>query len=430
VALVSRTPRRTLVLLTAFVLLPPLTAASCGDQPSGVTVGAAARGTVAEVVEASGAVTARAAATVTAPADGTLASLRAEAGMAVRKGQVVAVIDSPSATQRLDAAQAALDAAAPTAPADFPAARTHTDADAEKAFGDARDVAAKIGDPVLKKALLTQLEAARQQYQAASDAAEAAVTSLQRGVTSVGAAVDALTAAQRMQAQQAYDLAAAAVDALTLRAPVSGTVQLGGTAATPALTDLLNTGGAPATTTLPGVDAAVPEGGFVGAGTAILTIVDTSRLGVTAEVDETDVLLVKTGTAGTVELDAAAGVSYPVTVRAVDLLPTTSARGGVSYKVHLNLTVGKGPAPRPGMSAIVRLRVREADDAVTVPAGAVISSGGRDTVWIVRDGKAAQVPVTLGVQGEDVVQVAGGLTAGDRIVVSGADRVTAGQDVP
>jgi HlyD family secretion protein len=78
------------------------------------------------------------------------------------------------------------------------------------------------------------------------------------------------------------------------------------------------------------------------------------------------------------------------------------------------------------MSAVVRLQVRRATDAITVPVSAVINSDGRDTVWAVRDGHYRQVPVTLGVQGEDVVQVTDGVTSGQRIVVSGADRVHAG----
>jgi multidrug efflux pump subunit AcrA (membrane-fusion protein) len=436
-------------LLVAFVLLPPLTAASCGDEPSGVTLGTAELGTVAEIVEASGSVTARAAATVSSPAEGTLAELRFTAGDQVRKGQVVAVIDSPAAEQRLTQAARALDAASsggvsPSAgTAGFAAARQRTDRRADKAFAEAEDAADKITDPVLKAALLAQLKAAQQQYAAASDAAQAAVSSVQRGVASLGAAVSALGTAQRLQAQQAYDLAEAAVDALTLRAPVSGVVQLGGTAAgsSSSLTDLLAdpaaaaAAGAPAQAPPAGVDSAVPEGAVVGAGTPILTIVDTGKLGLAAEVDETDVLLVAAGGKATAELDAATGATYEAAVSAVDLLPTTSARGGVSYRVRL--TLGKGeyadgraaPTPRPGMSAIVRLQVREADDAVTVPASAIVSADGRDTVWTVRGGKAERVPVTVGVQGEDVVQVVSGVGAGQQIVVAGADQVSPGQTV-
>jgi len=427
-------------------LLLVLSASSCGGGPTGVSIGSAARGTVDEIVEAPGSVTARAAATVSAPSNGTLASLRVEAGDRVTKGEVVAVIDAPDVEAReRSAAQALAEASRAGAPSGgtsgFTTVRRRTDQQAAKAFGEARAAAGKITDPALRAVLLKQVAVAQQQYSAASATAAEAVRSVQRGVASLGQALSSLSAAQRLQAQQAYELAAAAVDALTLRAPVAGVVQLGGpsAASSASLTDLLSAGAAPTAapaagggSALPGVDSAVPQGAFVAAGTPILTIVDVTRLGLTAEVDETDVLLVKPGVAATVELDAATGATYTAKVRAVDLLPTTSARGGVSYKARLDLTGGSysdksvAPTPLPGMSAVVRLQVRRATDAVTVPASAIVNADGRDTVWAVRDGRYQRVPVTLGIQGEDVVQVTAGLDPGQRIVVSGADQVHPG----
>ena len=264
---------------------------------------------------------------------------------------------------------------------------------------------------------------------------------MQRGVAGLGQATNALASAQRLQAEQAYDLADATVDALTLKAPVAGVVQLGGAAAaaTASLGDLLSSGssgaaGAPGGP-LPGVDAAVPIGAVVTAGTPIVTIVDTTQLGLVAEVDETDVLLVADGGPATVELEAVTGASYPAKVRTVDVLPTTSARGGVSYRVRLALSKGRyadgsaAPTPRPGMSAIVRLRVRQAADAVTVPAGAVFSADGRDAVWVVRDGKAERVDVTVGVQGDETIQIVAGVSDGQQIVVGGTDRILPGQQI-
>jgi HlyD family secretion protein len=430
-------------LTAAPVLLLVLASASCDSGPKGVSVGAAGRGTVDEIVEASGAVTARAAATLSAPATGTVASLRVEAGQHVTKGQVVAVIDAPDVEAREKAAAQALDQAdrgggvSVGGTSGFTAARKKTDARARSAFGDARTAAGKISDPALRTALLKQVDAAQKQYSSASDTAGAALRSVQRGVASLGEAVGALSAAQKLQARQAYDLASAAVDALTLKAPVSGVVQLGGPSSggtsSSSLSSLLAGGSAPAAAGPPaGVDTAVPTGAYVAAGTPIATIVDTDRLGLSAEVDETDVLLVKPGGKASVEFDAVTGATYQATVRSIDLLPTTSATGGVSYRVRLDLGKGTGddggaaPTPRPGMSAVVRLRVRQATDAITVPVSAVINSDGKDTVWAVRDGHYQQVPVTIGVQGEDVVQVTGGLTPGQRIVVSGADRVHPG----
>jgi len=185
--------------------------------------------------------------------------------------------------------------------------------------------------------------------------------------------------------------------------------------------------------TLPGVDGSVPAGGRVSAGTPILTLVDTSQLGLLAEVDETDVLLVAPGMSARVELDAATGASYAATVRSVDVLPTQSTRGGVAYRVRLSLGAGQydggrpAPTPRPGMSAVTHLQVRQAAEAVTVPAAAVFTADGRDAVWAVRDGQAEQVPVTVGVQGQDVVQIVSGLSEGQQVVVRGTDQVQTGQ---
>ncbi|MGC4877209.1 efflux RND transporter periplasmic adaptor subunit [Micromonospora sp. DT43] len=449
----STTRPRLLIALTAVAVLTATTAASCGDDQPPVALASAARNPVSEVIDAPATVTARAAATLTAPADGTLASLRVQPGQRVKRGQVLAVVASPSAQARLRQAKEALDAAKRAgrgvSTGNLSSSRRGTDKAAEEAFDAAREAAGKIADPQLRDALLKQVTSAQRQYAAAARSADAAVRAVQRGISGLNSAVGSLSAAQRLQAQQAYDLAKATVAALTLRAPVAGVVQPGGTragsGANGGLAGLLEQAGgagidpsalAPAQGGPPaGVDDAVAVGGQVTAGTPVLTVVDTGQLGLLADVDETDVLLVKAGVSATVELDAVTGASYDATVRSVDVLPTSSAQGGVTYRVRLTLGAGKlaedtpAPTPRPGMNAIVHLRVREADDAVTVPASAVFSADGRDAVWVVRDGKADRAPVTVGVQGSDLVQILNGVQAGDRVVVRGTDQVRDGQEV-
>jgi HlyD family secretion protein len=453
---VRRVPPRPAVLVLAGIATVCLTAASCGDDSSPVALGPTSRATVVEVVDAPASVTARAAATLTAPADGTLAELRVTAGAHVRAGQVLAVVASPDAQKRLKQAREALAAARRSggggAGLDLSGVQRTTNSEANSAFTAARDAAGRIADPAVRRALLAQVAAAQRRYAAAARAAGQAIRAVQRGVASLSSAMSALGAAQRLQAKQAYDLAKSTVDSLTLTAPIGGVVQLGGAAGGgtggKSLTDLLGAataGGLPgaagtgelptagATAPLPGVDGAVPVGGLVTAGTPLLTVVDLGQLGLLAEVDETDVLLVKPGVTASVELDAARGVSYDAKVRSVDVLPTPSARGGVSYRVRLALGAGRypdgrpAPTPRPGMSAVAHLRVRQADDAVTVPAAAVFSADGKDAVWVLRDGKAQRVDVTVGVQGQDLVQIVSGLDDGQQVVVRGTDQVKAGQ---
>ncbi|MGW4465516.1 efflux RND transporter periplasmic adaptor subunit [Micromonospora sp. NPDC004704] len=452
-------------LVVGSVVLVSLGAAACGDEPTPVTLASASRASVAELVDAPASVTARAMATLSAPADGVLTDLRVDPGDTVTAGQILAVVDSPVARSRLEQAGQALDAAKRAGRgaggirrADLKRNQRATDEAAARAFATARDAAGKITEPGLRDAQLAQVRAAEQQYKTAARAADQAVRAAQRGVAQLGAAVGALGTAQRIQAQQAYDLAKSTVDALTLRAPVGGVVQLGGTAddtgPADALTGLLGAagitggaggaGGAGATRGLgplanpavPGVDGAVPVGGRVSAGTPIMTVVDLAQLGLVAEVDETDVLLVAPGLAATVEFDAATGATYDARVHAVDVLPAAGAGAGVSYRVRLALADGRypdgrpAPAPRPGMSAVAHLRVRQADDAVTVPAAAVFSTEGRDNVWLVRSGRAERVPVTVGVEGAELVQILDGVQPGEQLVVRGTDRVRTGQQVP
>lgn len=444
-----------IVLSASSALLLALTAATCDDDTGEITTGEVVRADVAELVVAPATVVARAAATLTAASDGTLAEVMVEPGQEVAAGEVLAVVESPAAQRRLSQAEEALAAAEQavaaggaggTDGADLAASQHATDQAAAVAFEQARLAAANIVDDDLRQALLAQVAAAEQRYAETSAAAREAATAVQQGVASLSTAVAAMGTAQQVQAQQAYDLALATVEALTLRAPFDGVVQLGGTATAPQpageLDQLLSglSGGATGLSGVggagPGTDQPVTAGAAVRAGTALLTIVDLAEPGLVADVDETDVLLVEPGVPAEVELDAAPGVRYDATVTAVDLLPTPSTRGGVAYRVRLDLGSGRwpdgtdAPAPRPGMSAVAHLRVREATATLAVPAAAVLRVDGSDVVWVERDGRAERAEVRLGVQGPDLVQVLTGLRAGERVVVRGADQVVEGQRLP
>lgn len=417
-------------------------------------MGAVGRSTVVEVVEAPASVVARAGAQVTAPATGTVRSLRVHDGQRVRKGQTLLVVDSPSTEAALTRAEAAAAGATTVdlAPIDLSAQTAAADRAARAAFARARNAAEAITDPTLRAQAMARIRRAEAQYQAASARAQALAEQVNQGVASVEDAVASLAETQQLQLQVAVTAARAAVAALTVHAPIAGTVVVGvgvGAGAGTGSTDLsglvgslpdsvasqaaavLGGGGGGGSTT-----GALEVGSPVTAGDPLLTITDVSELSLTAQVDETDVLLVRRGVKADVELDAVPGATYAAVVRNVDLTPTTSTRGGVTYVVRLDLGGGTtlagepAPRPRPGMSAIAGLRVRTARHAVSVPVSAVFRDGAQDAVWRVDDGVAHKTPVVLGAQGEDFVQVLDGVAEGDQVVVSGADRVSEGQSVP
>jgi len=446
--------RAPLVVAAVLAVTPAAAVAACDSSEAGIGTDQVRRATVVEVVDVPASVTARAVATLTTPADATISRIAVEPGRRVRRGAVVAVLDSPAARKRLADARAALAAAGrvgvPAGTVDLSGVQRGLDTAAADAFAAARTAAGKVADAALQDALLAHVDAAQRHYEAVARESRRIQRQVQRGIAGISQAVAALGAAQRAQAQAAYDIARSTVDALTLRAPITGVVQYArpATGGPDPLAGLLDAVGGGATeaaiagsaagssgSSVAGVDDVLAVGDRVGTGDAIVTIVDVSEIGLRGEVDETDVLLVSPGVAADVELDAAPGLRYEATVRSVDLLPTASSRGGVSYRIRLAFAPRTGdaatlPTPRPGMSAVAHLRVRTAENAVSVPAAAVFTSDLGDTVWVVRDGRAQRQRVEIGVQGEDLVEVRAGVAPGERVVVSGTDKVSAGQELP
>jgi HlyD family secretion protein len=444
---------RHLTLIGAVASVLALTVAGCGggsDDPlRAATVG---RATVVETVDAPVVVTARATATVTAPADGTVGQLRVHEGQRVREGQILLRVGSPDAHRRLRLArQADSRAAASARPIGLPvftAGGGQAGAGAERAFAHARLAVQRLPSGAARTQTLSVLRLLQSQYVAARTVTDQAVRQFSAGVRGLSAAIVGMSSAQRGQTGAAVQVARRTVAALTVRAPVAGTVSLSPPAASKSHSSDASqlvaklpaslqgqAGGLVGGAAAPSVDAVLASGRPVRSGQPILTVTDTSTLTLTAQVDETDVLLVKKGIAASATLDAVPDATYVATVTTIDPAPTTSSRGGGSYVVRLSLGSGTmpdgsvAPTPRPGMKGDVKLNVRTARHTVAVPAIATFRAGARDAVWVVKNGVTHRRMVRLGAQGETRVQVVEGLQAGERIVVRGVDGVRDGEPV-
>jgi HlyD family secretion protein len=443
--------------VAAAVCLVAALAACSGEESPDVRTAAVGRTTVTEVVEAPATVAARASATLTAPAGGRVAAVAVRDGQRVRVGQALVRISSPEARRALREAEAAdaqaAQSASPQAPrADLSAQQSQADRAAARAFQAAKDAARALPAGPVRRQALAAVASSRAQYDAAQAQVRDAVRQFNDGVGTLADALGTLTAAQRVQTRAAVAVARRTVESLVVRAPIAGTVDLGraggagaGGADAGALLESLPDdlagqaerllGGAAGGDSSATVEGALAVGTPVSRGELLLRVTDVSTLSLTASVDETDILLVKRGVRADVELDAVPDATYAATVASVDLQPSTGTRGGVSYVVRMSLDAGRtgagevAPVPRPGMSAVASLNVRTVKDTVAVPVAAVFRDGQRDAVWVLAGGGAQLRPVQLGAEGESAVQVVSGLDEGERVVVSGADRVTAGQRI-
>lgn len=434
-----------------------LVAAACsgGDAPA-VTTAVVSTGDVVELVDAPGSVAARATATVTAAAGGTVDGLAVSDGQQVRVGQVLLRLRSPQAQSQLQQAREADDAAAsssgaPTTASGLSSAQRRSRDQALAGFASARKQADAITDPAVRAQAVAALDQAREQYSLLAAQTDQIVRQVDAGLRSVDAAVRSLTDAQRLQTRAAVAAAQSVVDSLLVRAPISGRVSLssgagGGGGGLPAgAAQLLQQGGVDlgAAAGAAGGGSAPTQGATtlavgtpVASGATLATVTDASVLSLTAEVDETDVLQVRPGTRADVSVDAVPAATYAATVRSVDPAPTTGTAGSVSYTARLSLDGGSldgaaAPPPLPGMSAVVSLKVAQAKKVARVPASAVVRGprGGADGVWVVAAGRVRFRPVSVGLRGETLVEVRNGVRPGERVVVKGTDGLDDGQQV-
>jgi membrane fusion protein (multidrug efflux system) len=73
----------------------------------------------------------------------------------------------------------------------------------------------------------------------------------------------------------------------------------------------------------------------------------------------------------------------------------------------------------PGRFVSVLLIIREKNDALQVPTEAIIPELGGEKVFTVVNGRAASVPVTIGMRTPEAVEITRGLQPGDSVVISG-----------
>jgi HlyD family secretion protein len=417
---------------------------------------------VVERVSAPGVVQAAGQADLKAPAPARVERLVVKDGQAVKEGQLVAELSSEQVEDQVRQAQAAVDAAsslggvAPTLPTGAALSAFQQVQSQVTATSAAVIAALRSALPLVPRAQRARLEAridraqvrVAQLQRQADQAAEQAAAATAAQADSLQRSLQAATAAQRSQAELALELARDQQERLTLRSPLAGNVQLGrsggGGTSLPQVQGLPEGaeqalqglgGGTQAAQTGPPLRV----GSEVTAGQTVATVYDVSDLLVAAEVDETDIALVKPGQLARVELDAFPQAAFAAKVRRVAVAPTAgqSAAGGVTYQVDLVLgeaaagSSGEAqPVPRVGMTATAAIAVRRTTDRPSVPGSALVGRPGGQAVFVVEDGRVHLRPVQVAADGDDRVAVASGLRDGERVVSRGAERLRDGQDWP
>ncbi|MFL6389983.1 MAG: efflux RND transporter periplasmic adaptor subunit [Terriglobales bacterium] len=335
------------------------------------------------LLNASGYITPRRRATVAAKVTGRVEQIYAEEGLHVKSGQVLATLDCSQPNAALTSAKSDRDATA-AALADLQVQSANADREAVRAQG--LHTAGVISPQAL-------------------DTAKTAAESLHSKI--------ALTKEQVRAADSRIGVAKEDADNCIVRAPFDGIV-VSKDAQRGEIVSPISAGG-----------------GFTRTG--IATLVDMNSLEIEVDVNESYIARVQAGQRVSATLDAYPDRELPAKVRTV--IPTAD-RQKATVKVRIAFdklddtilpdmgvkVAFLSAAPAAGKNAGSEARA-------LVPKSAIRNDSGKQIVYLVRDQKLERRAVSLGAERGNDVEILAGLVPGDKLVVSGADKLHEGQAV-
>jgi RND family efflux transporter MFP subunit len=331
------------------------------------------------LLNASGYVVAQRKAAVASKVTGRLISLSVEEGSTVKKGQVIARLESDDVAAARDQAEANRDAA------------RYALEQAKAEFNDATITFNR------NKELIGQGYVAQAEY----DASEARFRKAEAGVSAAEAAVHASVAALQ-GANVAYEYT-------LIRAPFDAVV----------LTKNADIG-----------DIVTPIGAAADAKAAVVSIADMSSLQVEVDVSESNLQQVKTGQPCEILLDALPEYRFR---GAVHMIVPTADRTKATVMVKIRF-IDNDNRILPEMSAKVAFLSREVKSdeekpRTVVNPAAIVDRKDKKTVFLITDNRVIETQVTLGEKLGDMVEVLSGVKTGDRIVLKPLDRMRNGQRI-
>lgn len=339
---------------------------------------------------------------------GRLQELRAERGDAVRRGQVLALLEAREYELRVRAAEAAVGSARALLglPPETDGSPAASGADGESTDGDGKEhgegtdavevestAAVRLAQAGLERARLERERAsalAREgvDSQALADTAEAefraAESRLQEAYETIAARRAALA-----QRRAELEIARAQLSETRLEAPFDGEV----------------------------VARLTATGAYLAIGASVLELVRLDPLRLVLQVGEREAAAVRVGQSVRARVAGVRGALDQELGGTIARLAPALTRDSRSLVVEVDVP-SPGPGLRPGAFAEATIVVASDEPALTLPAGALVSFAGLDKAYVVRDGRSEERRLVLGRRDGERVEVLAGLAEGEEVVLA------------
>lgn len=169
----------------------------------------------------------------------------------------------------------------------------------------------------------------------------------------------------------------------------------------------------------------VDPGASVGQNAPVVEVVDISRVRMIANVVEKDLEQLHTGDRTRVEVDAFPGETFTGRIARVSPVLDPQTR---TAPIEVEI-----PNPsyrlKPGMYARVGITLDTLEDALVVPATAIVDLGGRRGVFQPLNDVAVFRMVQVGTEQREIVEILGGLTEGAEVITTGSGQLRDGDRI-
>ncbi len=157
------------------------------------------------------------------------------------------------------------------------------------------------------------------------------------------------------------------------------------------------------------------QGQFFDRAAPLATVMDLSEVFVQLRVPSSQFTKIHKGTQVDIRLASLPGQSLHgqvtrISGQADPVTGNVTVFAAIRNEVHLL---------RPGLSCQARVALPEVPGVLAIPTAAVADNSGTAVVTVIRDGKAYETEVELGVEAGNVVQVLKGLAPGDTVATAG-----------
>jgi multidrug efflux pump subunit AcrA (membrane-fusion protein) len=215
---------------------------------------------------------------------------------------------------------------------------------------------------------------------------------------------------KRDKAQFDVDRTQASIDALHLRAPADGTVNI---LENPRTSSMFGGGG-----------VEFREGDRAWAGASILELPDLSSIHLEARLDESDRGRLKVAQQAVVKIEAVPGKDFTARVDLISVLARVDFSSGWPPVRNFDLGLvldNPDPRIRPGMTATARIAADRLPNTTIVPSEAIFQKDGRPVVYRLRGTKFDEQTIEIARRGREQAAVAGGVAPGDKLAVRRPD---------